>query len=196
MSLPKSLTNYRQFLPSTHPRCKTQKHCNRKNFACNVASLLTTPHSGYHFDSTGRRFFEGWYFKVRVKCACRTRRAKYKAKVTCASLECKRVWLLHASFSQSAKFIEKPCSLQVTLPGEGNAFALIYSIEDPAGGSPNGGVGAQVRRSCMRQPTAVATLSPPKKDLVQHSPGSARRSSATVAPAPYVTMQRFPLRPA
>ncbi|CAK9217940.1 unnamed protein product [Sphagnum jensenii] len=23
-----------------------------------------TPHSGYHFDGTSRRFFEGWYFKV------------------------------------------------------------------------------------------------------------------------------------
>lgn len=46
------------------------------------ALALRTPHSGYHFDGTGRRFFEGWYFKV-------------------------------------------------TLPGEAQAFALIYSIEDP-----------------------------------------------------------------
>lgn len=23
-----------------------------------------TPHSGYHFDGTGRRFFEAWYFQV------------------------------------------------------------------------------------------------------------------------------------
>lgn len=34
--------------------------------------------------------------------------------------------------------------LQVTLPGEGNAFAFIYSVEDPGGGGENGGVGAQV----------------------------------------------------
>ncbi|KAG6545849.1 hypothetical protein Mapa_012810 [Marchantia paleacea] len=25
-----------------------------------------TPHSGYHFDGTPRRFFEGWYFKVNI----------------------------------------------------------------------------------------------------------------------------------
>ncbi|XVF35457.1 hypothetical protein REPUB_Repub18cG0147800 [Reevesia pubescens] len=25
-----------------------------------------TPHSGYHFDGTTRRFFEGWYFKVSI----------------------------------------------------------------------------------------------------------------------------------
>ncbi|PON37269.1 Tocopherol cyclase [Parasponia andersonii] len=27
---------------------------------------LRTPHSGYHFDGTGRKFFEGWYFKVSI----------------------------------------------------------------------------------------------------------------------------------
>ncbi|KAJ6915002.1 hypothetical protein NC651_017091 [Populus alba x Populus x berolinensis] len=27
---------------------------------------LRTPHSGYHFDGTLRRFFEGWYFKVSI----------------------------------------------------------------------------------------------------------------------------------
>ncbi|KAJ3692244.1 hypothetical protein LUZ60_012594 [Juncus effusus] len=27
---------------------------------------LRTPHSGYHFDGTGRPFFEGWYFKVSI----------------------------------------------------------------------------------------------------------------------------------
>ena len=34
--------------------------------------------------------------------------------------------------------------LQVTLPGEGQSFALIYSIEDPAGNTAQSGVGAQV----------------------------------------------------
>ena len=52
------------------------------------ALALRTPHSGYHFDGSGRRFFEGWYFKV-------------------------------------------------TLPGEAQAFALIYSIEDPKKSSTN-----------------------------------------------------------
>ncbi|KAH6835831.1 tocopherol cyclase [Perilla frutescens var. hirtella] len=27
---------------------------------------LRTPHSGFHFDGTARRFFEGWYFKVSI----------------------------------------------------------------------------------------------------------------------------------
>ncbi|XP_054797273.1 tocopherol cyclase, chloroplastic-like isoform X2 [Prosopis cineraria] len=27
---------------------------------------LRTPHSGYHFDGTTRKFFEGWYFKVSI----------------------------------------------------------------------------------------------------------------------------------
>lgn len=61
------------------------------------ARALRTPHSGYHFDGSGRRFFEGWYFKV-------------------------------------------------TLPGEAQAFALIYSIEDPKpkkkGDDSGGGDGA------------------------------------------------------
>ncbi|CAF2031489.1 unnamed protein product [Brassica oleracea var. botrytis] len=27
---------------------------------------LRTPHSGYHFDGTARKFFEGWYFRVSI----------------------------------------------------------------------------------------------------------------------------------
>eukprot|EP00803_Ostreobium_quekettii_P009211 evm.model.scf_772EXC.8 EVM.evm.TU.scf_772EXC.8 scf_772EXC:60971-64254(+) len=56
---------------------------------------VTTPHSGYHWDGTDRRFFEGWYFKV-------------------------------------------------TIPEEKDSFALIFSIEDPAGNGGTPGVGAQV----------------------------------------------------
>eukprot|EP00879_Flechtneria_rotunda_P016277 GHRR01017030.1.p1 GENE.GHRR01017030.1~~GHRR01017030.1.p1 ORF type:complete len:251 (+),score=65.45 GHRR01017030.1:173-925(+) len=59
-------------------------------------SIVTTPHSGYHWDGSSRRFFEGWYFKV-------------------------------------------------TIPENGQSFALIYSIEDPANlNSPVGGIGVQV----------------------------------------------------
>ncbi|MGB8689190.1 MAG: tocopherol cyclase family protein, partial [Microcoleus sp.] len=25
---------------------------------------LETPHSGYHWDSSTRRFFEGWYYRI------------------------------------------------------------------------------------------------------------------------------------
>ena len=35
--------------------------------------------------------------------------------------------------------------VQITLPGSGQSFAFIYSIEDPKGNSPRRGVGAQVR---------------------------------------------------
>jgi hypothetical protein len=42
----------------------------RRGRGCSVhaadVSELLTPHSGYHFDGTNRRFFEGWYFKVCV----------------------------------------------------------------------------------------------------------------------------------
>ena len=31
-----------------------------------AANALQTPHSGYHWDGTARRFFEGWYFRVLV----------------------------------------------------------------------------------------------------------------------------------
>lgn len=56
---------------------------------------LQTPHSGYHWDGSTRRFFEGWYFRV-------------------------------------------------TLPDPGQTFAFMYSIEDPAGGSPYSGGAAQI----------------------------------------------------
>jgi hypothetical protein len=32
-----------------------------------AAGALRTPHAGYHFDGTPRRFFEGWYWKVRCE---------------------------------------------------------------------------------------------------------------------------------
>ncbi|KAL6747380.1 tocopherol cyclase-domain-containing protein [Haematococcus lacustris] len=60
-----------------------------------AAASVTTPHSGYHYDGSPRRFFEGWYWKV-------------------------------------------------ALPEEGDAFALIYSVEDPGGSGPHAGVGVQV----------------------------------------------------
>ena len=54
-----------------------------------------TPHSGYHWDGSDRRFFEGWYYRV-------------------------------------------------TLPQAAQTFAFMYSIEDPQGGSPYSGGGAQI----------------------------------------------------
>jgi tocopherol cyclase len=56
---------------------------------------LQTPHSGYHWDGSDRRFFEGWYYRV-------------------------------------------------TLPTKGDSFAFMYSIEDPIGGKPHSGGGAQI----------------------------------------------------
>lgn len=56
---------------------------------------LQTPHSGYHWDGSYRRFFEGWYFRV-------------------------------------------------TLPEYRQTFAFMYSIDDPAGGTPNAGGCAQI----------------------------------------------------
>jgi len=36
------------------------------------AATLQTPHSGYHWDGSGRRFFEGWYYRVTLPKACQT----------------------------------------------------------------------------------------------------------------------------
>ncbi|RUR86104.1 tocopherol cyclase family protein [Chlorogloeopsis fritschii PCC 9212] len=61
----------------------------------NPFDTTRTPHSGYHWDGTSRRFFEGWYYRV-------------------------------------------------TLPGEAQSFAFMYSIEDPIGGKPHSGGAAQI----------------------------------------------------
>ncbi len=61
----------------------------------NFLDLTQTPHCGYHWDGSDRRFFEGWYYRV-------------------------------------------------TLPQWGQTFAFMYSIEDPIGGKPHSGGGAQI----------------------------------------------------
>ena len=33
----------------------------------NSTTDVSTPHSGYHYNGAKRRFFEGWYFKVRLQ---------------------------------------------------------------------------------------------------------------------------------
>jgi tocopherol cyclase len=61
----------------------------------NPLTPLQTPHSGYHWDGSDRRFFEGWYYRV-------------------------------------------------TLPDCGEAFAFMYSIEDPVGQQSHSGGSAQI----------------------------------------------------
>lgn len=93
-------------------------------------SRLRTPHAGYHHDGSGRRFFEGWYFKVG------RRGGGWR-------------WANHARAAPTST--PPHPTPQVTLPAPHNGFALIYSVEDPgsgggkrkaAGSAP--GVGAQV----------------------------------------------------
>ncbi len=36
------------------------------NIPANFDNLTQTPHSGYHWDSSERRFFEGWYYRVTI----------------------------------------------------------------------------------------------------------------------------------
>lgn len=51
---------------------KRRHHCRiqalQSKRKCNDAILsnVTTPHSGYHFDGSRDRFFEGWYWKVNL----------------------------------------------------------------------------------------------------------------------------------
>ncbi|MEW5314866.1 MAG: hypothetical protein WDW38_006330 [Sanguina aurantia] len=85
-----------QLLASGHSSQPKRKHCAATRAARIDDSLVQTPHRGYHFDGSSRRFFEGWYYKV-------------------------------------------------TIPENGQSFALIYSVEDPGlPGSKAGGVGVQV----------------------------------------------------
>ena len=54
-----------------------------------------TPHSGYHFDGSSRRFFEGWYFKVSLSLCQPSsaaknfkRRTRVQVTHTCSSQTC------------------------------------------------------------------------------------------------------------
>ena len=104
---------------------ESRKTCKTNRLRASAASLVTTPHSGYHFDYTNRRFFEGWYFKVR-------------ATLFPVGMPACNTWCI-----LGFQIAIRQSGVQVTLPGEGNAFAFIYSVEDPGGGGENGGVGAQ-----------------------------------------------------
>jgi tocopherol cyclase len=74
----------------------------------------------------------------------------------------------------SASFPARPAVFEgwyfkVTLPGDGQSFALIYSIEDPLGNNKHSGIGAQV-------------MGPDDGYLLQYSPqvrGVACPSSST-----------------
>ena len=57
------------------PACLYRRHCRRRPAQhptrCQAShNGLRTPHSGYHYDGTDRRFFEGWYFKVTACLQC------------------------------------------------------------------------------------------------------------------------------
>lgn len=87
---------------------------------------VSPPHSGYHYAGAKRRFFEGWYFKV----------------------SCKSTFQIQG-FKRSEN-LHSISELQVTLPGDGQSFAWMYSIEDPAGDGKFSGCGAQVRLSALQ----------------------------------------------
>jgi hypothetical protein len=91
------------------PRAASSRHGN------GTAAAYTTPHSGYHWDGTDRRFFEGWYWKVG---ACVDTQACPLQPVVVAELQVQRA-------------LGSRCPAQVTDPDSGDSFALIYSIEDP-----------------------------------------------------------------
>jgi hypothetical protein len=88
------LTSHAKPIASIHLRARTRLAPSNAASGRQLSGLVATPHSGYHFDGSNRRFFEGWYWKVTAD--------------------------------------------------DGTSFALIYSVEDPAGGSLQGGVGVQI----------------------------------------------------
>ena len=63
-------------------RCKRSRWQTKADLSSQTTKLEPTPHSGYHFDGSPRRFFEGWYFKVRLGYL-----AEFGALVACDS-EC------------------------------------------------------------------------------------------------------------
>lgn len=69
-------------------------------------------------------------------------RADVDALETLACLLCSVCHLLFAHLRSTA---------QVQLPETGQSFALIYSIEDPLGNTPQAGVGLQVRRATRQR---------------------------------------------
>ena len=71
------------------------KDSDRLHLLPQLPTTLQTPHSGYHWGGSPRRFFEGWYQRL-------------------------------------------------TLPAHQQSFSFIYSIQDPAGGSPYSGGATQI----------------------------------------------------
>ena len=82
---------------SRSSRSVLQRWRTRQPAACSVAAAQTdaigaplealTPHSGYHYDGRGGRFFEGWYFKVRPRGpseADKTALRQAKGRAICA----------------------------------------------------------------------------------------------------------------
>jgi len=54
---------------SSAPSCAAACRARRRVAAAAAASSWAPPpHSGYHFDGSSRRFFEGWYWKVCRRC--------------------------------------------------------------------------------------------------------------------------------
>lgn len=55
-------------LPNRQRHCSSSARCAQPSTNLIPAHdrALRTPHSGYHFDKTKRRFFEGWYFKISI----------------------------------------------------------------------------------------------------------------------------------
>ena len=79
-----------------------------------MVNLLQTPHSGYHWDGTSNRFFEGWYYRVTLP---------NNASVAPRGRE---------------PAVAKPGA------SSGQTFAFMYSIDDPIGGKPYSGGAAQI----------------------------------------------------
>ncbi len=113
---------------------------------------VTTPHSGYHFDGSRDRFFEGWYWKVFAISTNGIMQQRAHVIVSYCRLQAKATWPsfevhigpCHCPIFQHIRGGSPGCDCaQVSLGGPGESFAFIYSIEDPKGNTQTGGVGAQ-----------------------------------------------------
>lgn len=117
-------TETRPWCPRQQRRHARPAHAIARTDSIGAEVEALTPHSGYHYDGRTSRFFEGWYFKVsRFVSDGRT--------------------VVNEPAAAALHDVPFVC-LQVALPGPGQSFAWMYSIENPSGKGRLPGVGAQV----------------------------------------------------
>lgn len=88
-------------LPISRLRCAGPRRLGGVRVAAAASSWAAPPHSGYHFDGSDRRFFEGWYWKVWPS-----------AGLPCPnglSIRCSHTYFIQASSAYKCRASNRPC---------------------------------------------------------------------------------------